>query len=110
MAAEKAFCDRIGKGFVATEFKEDETLNQPVEIEREELIDITCSEDDAAGEQEAKSRKSGVSQKMLSEWRQSQKTESPELFRLKARLRMISSTRKFTMGVQPLQSSEEKEF
>ena len=62
------------------------------------MVELTCS-DDEMKEQDNKSMKSGQTNKLLSEWTKSQHMESPEMFRLKARLRMTSSTKKFSLDV-----------
>jgi len=69
-----------------------------VELEYDTTVELTCSEDEC-DELDAKSKKSGGTNKLLSEWTKSIKQESPELFRLKARLRMTSSSKKFCLGV-----------
>merc|ERR1712157_272720 len=42
-------------------------------------------------------RSGGGTLKQASDWTKSQKMESPELFRLRARVRMISSSKKFSL-------------
>ena len=100
---EKYQCMLLGKPFVKPEFKEVEVLTIPIEIEYEMELHISGSEDEH-DENDTKSRKSQITQlqRLMSEFHTSKKTESPQWFRRKARLRMESSSKKFTLGVQEL--------
>ena len=74
---------------------------EEVEIEREELLELSGSSAEEDYEVDTKSRKSGISQRLLSEWTKSQKVvESPEIFRKKARIRMITSSAKFSLVME----------
>ena len=100
VAAERDFCARIGKPYVEKDYHEVEVKTTPVEIEYEELHNFTASEDENEAEGlDTRSRRSLNTVKGMSDLKYSQKTESPELFRLRARLRMMSSMKKFTLGV-----------
>ena len=70
---------------------------------------MTDSEGEKDDEEDKKSRKSRGSAMVMSEWAKSQQTDSPELFRMRARLRMSQSHRKFTIGVQSLATDFDQE-
>ena len=79
------------------EYIEPEVVKEPVEIDYDTEISMSCNEDDL-DEHETKSLKSMGTHKMLSEFTKSNKNlESPELFRLKAKMRMTSSSKKFAI-------------
>lgn len=100
---ERAFCERIGKPFVEREFEEADLRNIAIEIEFEEQIVLTASEDEHEDVGAISSKRPYTSQR-FSECFTGKKSESPEIFRMKAKLRMMSSSRKFTIGVQNLTS------
>jgi len=88
--------EELGKPYTPADFPKAEQLMEEVEITREELVELSLSEDEEYDDN--KSRKSFGTVKMLSEWTKSNLNyESPELFRLKARMRMISSSKKFSL-------------
>ena len=100
---ERAFCERIGKPFVEPEFEEADLRNIAIEIEFEEQIHLTASEDEDEDVGAISSKSPHTSQR-FSECFTGKKSDSPEIFRMRAKLRMMSSSRKFTIGVQNLNS------
>ena len=63
-----------------------------IEIEKEEELHMTASEEE---NEETYAGQAMVSHRMLSDWRRTSTAETPERFRLKARLRMMTQTLKF---------------
>ena len=86
-------------------YPKNEAPKVEIEIEYEERVELTCSSDEESMN-DVKSRKSGSSKlKKRSSMNKSQVNESPEHFRLKARLRLAASTRKFQIDPVQLISS-----
>ena len=83
----------IGKTFIEPKYIEKEMPKVPIEIEFEEYHNITASEDE--NDETIAGQTMFMSHKMLSDWRKSNTADTPERFRLKARLRMMTQTIKF---------------
>lgn len=100
VAIERKVAESLGKEYVEPEPFENKQILEEVEIEREEFVLLSGSSGEDMDDGDTKSRKSAGTYKMLSEFTKSQKhVESPEVFRLKARMRMSSNSKKFTMAV-----------
>lgn len=87
----------LGKEFVEPVFKEKDRKLEEVEIERELMLEMSCSSDEAGSEIDSKSRRSGtltMKHSLLSR----RDTYSPQSFRKKARKRLFLSGAKFTIG------------
>ena len=100
---ERVFCERIGKPFVEPKYQEANERTIGVEIEYEEQIHLSASEDEHDDVGAISSKRPHTSQR-FSECFTGKKSESPEVFRMKAKLRMMSSSRKFAIGIQNLNS------
>lgn len=100
VAKERKVAESLGKEYVEPEPFENKQILEEVEIEREELVELSGSSGEDMDDIDTKSRKSGNTYKMLSEFTKSNKlVESPEVFRMKARMRMTSNSKKFSMAV-----------
>ena len=85
---------------MAREYVEPNVEKEAIEVEYD--LEVWLSQDEEEdNDNDTKSLKSkGTYHKMLSEYKQSQKLgESPELFRLKAKMRMNSSSKKFALVI-----------
>lgn len=99
----------LGKTYTPKEYVKPTVNYSWVEIEQEEILEISCSDEDDndTGGIDSKSKRSGGGTiKLASDWTKSQKMESPELFRLRARVRMISSSKKFSMEPKEVSSAK----
>ena len=93
VAEKRTKAEMIGKTFIEPKYVEKEMPKVPIEIEFEEYQNITASEDE--NDETNAGQNMLLSQKMLSDWRKSNTADTPERFRLKARLRMMTQTIKF---------------
>ena len=59
----------LGKEFIKPEMSEDESPMEEVDIEREVFFELTASSGEENDEIDTKSRKSGISHRLLSDWK-----------------------------------------
>lgn len=97
-AAKKDFCERNAMDYVAEEYSEPIVQTEEVHIEYETMLELSCS-DEEFDDNETKSMRSRTTHKLLSQKSRSKSVKSPEIFRLQAKLRMTSSSKKFNLVI-----------